>query len=257
MSPPVRVLRYGVVPYGQALAHQLALRERLIADEDAAGWILCLEHEPVVTIGKRGRETDIVSPTLLEERGVELFRVDRGGELTFHGPGQLVVYPILKLSQLGLGVVDVVRGLASALAETLAARHDLETSYDPEHPGLWTSEQPARKIGSVGMRVSRGVSTHGAALNLVNDMIPFSWIVACGMPNAPMTRLQDYVDVPVDLGRFTDDFLPRFASQIGTELVAGEEPLPGPDTWIESLPLRGLAKSSVSGVASPVDNRGG
>lgn len=233
----LRVLRYGVVPYGQALAHQTELRERLQAGEDHPGWLICLQHPPVVTLGKRGRESDIVSPELLSERGVELFRVDRGGEATYHGPGQLVVYPIVRLDDLGIGVVDVVRGLAASLADTIREGYGLETKYDPDHPGLWTGEQPSRKIGSVGMRVSRGVSTHGAALNVVNDMIPFSWIVACGMPNAPMTRLQDYVDESIDLEIFTDLFLTSFASRMKVDLTAADIELPPSSRWHRSLDL--------------------
>lgn len=223
----VGVLRHGVVPYGQALAFQHGLRDRLITGaEPGAGWVVCLQHNPVVTLGKRGKETDLVSPALLESRGVRVFRVDRGGEATYHGPGQLVVYPILRLDDLGLGVVDVVRNLAGALADTLREAWGLETVYDPDCPGLWTLEEPRRKIASVGMRVSRGVSTHGAAINLVNDLIPFSWIRACGMSNAPMTRLQDYVEEVVDIEEFTAEFLPRFASRIGVELTERAEELP-------------------------------
>ncbi len=231
----LRVLRYEVVPYGQALALQLALRERLQAGEDHAGWLVCLQHPPVVTLGKRGQESDIVSPQLLAQRGVELFRVDRGGEATYHGPGQLVFYPIVRLEALGLGVVDVVRALAEALSMTLR-EHGVETRYDPDHPGVWTTEEPPRKMGSVGMRVSRGVSTHGAALNVQNDMIPFSWIVACGMPNAPLTRLRDYLEADPDLAAITDRVLHHFAQRVGASLVEAEEELPE-SGWQASQPL--------------------
>lgn len=220
---------------------QTALRARLQADEAHPGWIVCLEHPPVVTLGKRGREEDIISPQLLSDRGVELFRVDRGGEATYHGPGQLVFYPIIRLDDLKLGVVDVVRSLASALSSAVAD-YGVQTRYDPEHPGLWTTEDPSRKMGSVGMRVSRGVSTHGAALNVLNDMIPFSWIVACGMPNAPMTRLADYVDEPPELTSLRDGVLRHFAAAIDVELVDGDEQLPGAQEWVSSLPLPSTAR---------------
>lgn len=233
----LRVLRYGVVPYGQALAHQLDLRRRVQEDPDNAGWVVCLQHPSVVTLGKRGKASDLISLDLLEERGVELFRVDRGGEATYHGPGQLVLYPIVDLDLVGVGVVDLVRTLAASLGDALRETCGLETSYDPEHPGLWTTEDPARKIASVGMRVSRGVSTHGAAINLANDMIPFSWIVACGMPNAPMTRLQDYVDEPVELDAFAERVLAAFAARLDVELLDDEQQLPQPSDWVESMPL--------------------
>lgn len=232
----LRVLRYGVVPYGQALAHQVTLRGRLQDGEGHAGWLICLQHHPVVTLGKRGRESDIISPSLLQERGIELYRVDRGGEATYHGPGQLVIYPILRLDDLGLGVVDVVRALAGALSDTVR-EYGVDTRYDPDHPGLWTTESPSRKMGSVGMRVSRGVSTHGAALNVVNDMIPFSWIVACGMPNAPMTRLGDYLDMPPHLEHVEDRTLEHFATAVKVDLVDAHEELPAASAWESSVEL--------------------
>lgn len=232
----LRVLRYGVVPYGQALALQHTLRERLQVDSAHPGFLVCLQHPPVVTLGKRGQPSDIISPTLLADRGVELFRVDRGGEATYHGPGQLVIYPIVRLDDLGLGVVDVVRALAHALAEAVRP-FGVELHYDPDHPGLWTDETPGRKMGSVGMRVSRGVSTHGAALNVLNDMIPFSWIVACGMPNAPMTRLCDYLEEPPDLEALGTAALERFAARIGVALAPGDEELPPAHAWVQSLPM--------------------
>ncbi len=236
-APTLQVLRYGVVPYGQALALQHRLRQRLYEGEED-GFVVCLEHEPVVTLGKRGRPTDIVSPSLLEDRGVSLFSVDRGGEATYHGPGQLVVYPIVRLEALGLGVVDVVRRLAESLAATLSSQHGVAASYDTEHPGLWTAETPRRKIASVGMRVSRGVSTHGAAINLSNDLIPFSWIVACGMPNAPMTRLADQIDGEVDFAAFREAFLAELSSALEVGLIDGEVDLPKHE-WVQSLPLPG------------------
>ena len=223
----LRVLRYGVVRYERALRMQHALRQRLWDGEPHAGWIVAIEHNPVVTLGKRGREHDIISPTMLEQRGVDIVRVDRGGEATYHGPGQLVLYPIVRLDELGLGVVDLVRSLAAALGDTVA-EYGVPTHYDPQHPGLWTDETPSRKMGSVGMRVSRGISTHGAALNVNNDLIPFSWIVACGMPNAPMTRLADYVDSTIDLDDLGSRCIDRFCARIGATLRADEEPLPDP-----------------------------
>ena len=213
----VEVLRYGEIPYGVALDLQSSLRQNCYDDPEFPGYVVALQHSPVVTLGKRGRAEDIISPDSLAEFGAEIFEVDRGGEATYHGPGQLVIYPIVRLEKFGLGVVDLVRGLADVLAATVAEFAGVEIVYDTDHPGLWTTEDPARKMASVGMRVSRGVSTHGAALNLTTHLIPFSYIVACGMPNAPMTRLQDYVDEPIDLGRFTDLFLERIATSLDAE----------------------------------------
>lgn len=239
----MKLLRPGLLPYGQALALQLELRERLQTrrghDGESTGYLVCLEHPPTITLGKRGRASDLVSPQWIREQAIELFKIDRGGEATYHGPGQLVIYPILRLDELGLGVVDLIRGLADSLAKTLSS-YGVTAVYDREHPGLWTTmEEPHRKIASVGMRVAGGVTTHGAAINLVNDMRPFSMFVPCGMPGAPMVRLLDCVgDVNVDA--FTAEFLDHFAAHFGVELEPFEVELPAEDSWVSPISLEEL-----------------
>lgn len=232
----MKLARPGLLPYGQALALQLLLRERLKsgAAGESVGYLLCLEHPPVVTLGKRGKLDDVFGIDSLKSRGTEFFQIDRGGEATYHGPGQLVIYPVLKLDSLGIGVVDLIRGLAASLADTLA-EYGLEAAYDKEHPGLWTVDSPPRKIASVGMRVSGGVTTHGAAINLVNDLTPFSLFVPCGMPGAPLTRLQDYVDEPVVLEEFTDRFLLHFQTFLNQPFEPVELQLPDEDLWPSPL----------------------
>lgn len=235
-SPRLMHLPLGTVPYGQALALQLEIRSKLQGDLlPWDGVLITLQHPPTVTLGKRGREEDLIGRDFLKERGVELFRIDRGGEATYHGPGQLVVYPVFKLEPLGLGVVDLVRGLASALGRSLK-EWGVGAEYDVEHPGLWTNDEtPSRKIASVGMRVSGGVSTHGAAINLNNDMIPFGSIVACGMPNAPMSRLRDYLSGPVDLDLFTERVVDEFVTGFGWEIKKGTLELPLEDAWVDGV----------------------
>ena len=233
--------RLGAVPYGQALALQHRLRDRLAERRgaDPSGWVLTLEHPPTVTLGKRGKPEHLSNPQWLADRGVEIFRIDRGGEATYHGPGQLVVYPIVDLDRLGLGVVDLIRGVAGCLSEAMA-EYGIAASYDLDHPGVWTDtsdlDPVRRKVASVGMRVQRGVTTHGAAINLMNDMTPFTMIVPCGMPNAPMARLADLADgheVTVD------DFADRFLAHLGRFLERGFEPaqiaLPEPGDWAAPL----------------------
>jgi lipoyl(octanoyl) transferase len=114
-----------------------------------------------------------------------VIHVDRGGEATYHGPGQLVVYLIVRLVPGRLGIADLVRGLAEVMVDLLQT-HGISASYDPERPGLWVGEA---KIASVGMRVRNGVSYHGAALNVTTELEPFSWIVPCGMPSCRMTSM--------------------------------------------------------------------
>lgn len=193
----IEVIRPGQIPYAHGLAMQLMLRERLYArdeEDELKGYLLVLEHPRTVTLGRRGELEHLMSPALLAQQGVEVFRIDRGGEATYHEPGQLVVYPILHLQSLGLGVVDLIRNMAGKLSDAIAP-FGLAASYDCDHPGLWTEGGVMRrKVASVGMRVSRGVTTHGVAINLINEMTGFRWIIPCGMPQAPMTRLLDHVE---------------------------------------------------------------
>ncbi len=234
----MKLLRPGLVPYGQALAWQLELRRRLQQDSaGAVGTLICLQHPPVVTLGKRGRLDDIFGLEALRERGTEFFKIDRGGEATYHGPGQLVIYPIVKLDNLGIGVVDLIRGLAGCLSETLA-EFDVQAAYDPDHPGLWTVGEPLRrKIASVGMRVSGGVSTHGAAINLTNDLSPFALFVPCGMPDSPMARLADCTDDAVDIDDFTDRFLEHFSEFLELEFEPHEMKPPPREEWAAPMPV--------------------
>ncbi len=234
MSNQLALLRLGTVPYGQALAFQFQLRERLKSrDDDFVGYVLALEHPPTVTLGKRGSLDDLVNHRWLADKGVEVYQIDRGGEATFHEPGQLVVYPILRLNAVGKGVVDIIRGMAGCLGDTVAD-YGKQAAYDLDHPGLWTTdEEPGRKIASVGMRVQSGITTHGVAMNLVNEMIGFSMIVACGMPNAPMARLADYCEGELDFGEFRDNFLKRLEAFLEIPFVDHEMELPRRQEWVE------------------------
>ena len=232
----MKLLRPGLIPYGQALAWQLRLRARLQEGDPGPGYLLCLQHPPVITLGKRGHLEDLFGLEELQRRGTQFYQIDRGGEATYHGPGQLVLYPVVRLADLGIGVVDLIRTMAEALAMALA-EYGVEAAYDKEHPGLWTKTTPARKIASVGMRVSGGVSTHGAAINLINDITPFSLFVPCGMPNAPITRLADFYAEPVDVERFTDQVLHHLARLLGLELCPYDEAPPEPDAWAPPLPV--------------------
>jgi len=231
-----------VVPYGQALATQHAIREELWDEEsEAIGTLMCLEHPPTVTLGKRGKDTDLIAPDLLRAHGIEVFSIDRGGEATFHAPGQLVLYPVMHLKRLNMGVVDVIRGLAGCITEVLAD-YGLSARYDDDHPGVWVDDgvAPPRKIASVGMRVRGGVCTHGVAINVTNDMTGFSLIVPCGIPDAPMTRLADEVDpdaFDVSLPAVRAALLPKIAALMSVELTPRELVLPEEGDWAQSLPI--------------------
>ncbi len=240
MGARVALVRPGLVPYGQALAMQLELRQRLLdaPAHEWAGYLIALEHPTTITLGKRGKPQDILTPHLLEHLGVPAYQLDRGGELTCHEPGQLVLYPIVRLDALQLGVVDLIRDLAHALAQTLLS-YGVSASYDPQTPGLWTPQQ--QKIASVGMRVHRGVTMHGAAINLTNDLSGFQLIVPCGMPDATLTTLareapQHSATLSVD--SFLTRALPALSAAMRAELVPHEEPLiHDPSRWPAPMAL--------------------
>ncbi len=149
--------------------------------------MLLLEHPPVYTLGRRAQPSELpLSPELLRERGIEVHESDRGGRITFHGPGQLVAYPIVAVAD----VVAYVRSLEAAIVIALSRAglaSRARTEDGPDYTGVWTGE---RKIASIGVHVQRGVTTHGLAVNVANDLEPFTWIDPCGLAGVQMTSLE-------------------------------------------------------------------
>ncbi len=168
-----------------SLQHNLvtAKREKFIG----ADVILLLEHPPVFTLGHRGgMENLMVSATLLEKSGIPLIRVERGGNITFHGPGQLVVYPVIDLRKVGVSVVDYVAGLEEVMIRAAA---DLGIMAERSHvnKGVWVGD---RKLGSIGIALRHGICYHGFAFNVNLSLKPFSWIQPCGLPDIEMTSIE-------------------------------------------------------------------
>ena len=187
---PIAASWLGRVDYHEALA----LQKRLVT-ERAAGAIgdrlLLLEHPAVLTLGRTADPSHVrATPELLAARGIEVVRVERGGEVTYHGPGQLVAYPIIALAPRGLMVRPLVRALEAALIATCAADDVLAGRRDG-HPGCWVDPDgpDPRKIGALGLRIERGVSYHGIALNVTADLADFDLIDPCGMPAVTSTSI--------------------------------------------------------------------
>jgi lipoyl(octanoyl) transferase len=180
----------GRIEYGRAWSLQKRLAAAR-ADERIADQLLLLEHPAVLTLGRMSDPSHVlVSPDELAARGIGIVRVERGGEVTYHGPGQLVAYPILALSRRGLLVRPLVRALEDAMIETCRAL-GVEGARRDGHPGCWIDpEGPVpRKIGALGLRVERGVSYHGIALNVSMELADFELIDACGMPGVVSTSI--------------------------------------------------------------------
>jgi lipoate-protein ligase B len=179
------VCHLGTVDYRSALA----LQERLRAarqQEELPDLMLTLEHWPVYTRGRRSAPGELpMGEEWYAMQGIETVETDRGGKVTYHGPGQLVGYPIVRIDDVVTYVRTLERALVAALAqEGLRARARPEDG--PELTGVWVDE---RKIASIGVHVQRGVTTHGFAVNVENDLQPFSWIVPCGLDGVRMTSL--------------------------------------------------------------------
>jgi lipoyl(octanoyl) transferase len=179
------VCHLGVVPYREALAAQDCLRE-LRSREELPDTLLLLEHPPVYTRGRRSAEGELpFGQDFYSARGIDVIATDRGGRVTYHGPGQLVGYPIMRIADVHAYLRTMEAAIVAALAgEGIEARSRHEEGID--YTGVWVGD---RKIASIGVHVRRGVTTHGFAINVENDLDPFSWIVACGLPDVTMTSL--------------------------------------------------------------------
>lgn len=180
----------GRVPYREAWALQHELVAARAADR-LGDQLLLLEHPPVLTLGRQSDPAHIrAAAAELERRGIETVRVERGGEVTYHGPGQLVAYPIVRLAERGLLLRPFVRALESAMSATVAA-FGVSAGRREGFPGCWCDPAGAapRKLGALGLRIERGVSYHGIALNVTTDLTDFDLIDPCGLPEAEVTSI--------------------------------------------------------------------
>jgi len=183
--PELWVCHLGSIPYRDALAIQRDVRGRRQLEE-LPDTLLLLEHPPVYTRGRRSRDDELtLGEDFYRARGIEVVDTDRGGRVTFHGPGQLIGYPIMRTLDIGSYLRTMEVAIISALAkEGIRARS--RCAEGPDYTGVWVAD---RKIASIGVHISRGVTTHGFAVNVDVDLEPFSWVVACGLPDVLMTSI--------------------------------------------------------------------
>jgi lipoyl(octanoyl) transferase len=181
-SEELWVCHLGAVEYRAAVAIQEAVRARVGAGELPAV-LLCLEHPPVYTRGRRSQEGELpLGVAWYRAQGIDVVQTDRGGKLTYHGPGQLVGYPIMRIGD----VIAYLRTMEAGLIAALAAE-GIAAGTREGLTGVWVQD---RKIASIGVHVSRGVTTHGFAINVDNDLEPFSWVVPCGLAGVRMTSVR-------------------------------------------------------------------
>ena len=202
------VTHLGLMPYGEGLALQAQLRERRLAG-DIPDLLLVLEHPPVYTLGKRSEAADLpLGEEWYRERGIEVCPTDRGGRVTYHGPGQLVAYPIMAIDR----VADFVHTMEQAIVDALDDEGIEAEVREAPFTGVWTGDA---KIASIGVRVSSGVTTHGLAVNVDNDLEPFGWIVPCGIDQVRMTSVARETGRAGSLPCFRRRIAYRFAAAFG------------------------------------------
>jgi lipoyl(octanoyl) transferase len=241
VSDEILVVRCGIVPYEEARKAQRRLEAQRQRDE-VPDLLLLLEHPPVYTRGRRSTPEELpMGAQWYEMQGIEVRDTDRGGRVTYHGPGQLVAYPIVSLAPYGDDVHEYVRRLEQVMIGALD-EHGVEAGLIDGLTGVWvggqaetasrraantpiwresgpsTAEQ--RKIGSIGVHVSRGVTTHGLAVNVSNDLQPFEWIVPCGIEGCQVTSLSRELGAEQVLGEFAGTIAARFGEVYGRVPVA-------------------------------------
>ncbi len=208
----VLVVRGGLVPYCDAREAQARLEAARLAAQ-VPDLLLLLEHPPVYTRGRRSAADELpMGEDWYHAQGIEVADTDRGGRVTYHGPGQLVGYPILSLKPYGDDVHEYLRRMERLIIEALS-EWEVEAVIRDGLTGVWTPE--GRKMGSIGVHVNRGVTTHGFAINVNNDLQPFEWIVPCGIESCRMTSVARERGAEQDLGAFATTVRDRFGDVYG------------------------------------------
>jgi lipoate-protein ligase B len=207
VSKSVRLFQSSLLPYRPAWDWQAAAADSVRDGGDEV--LALLQHPPVYTFGRNIRPQHLlIDPEELASMGAEVVESDRGGDITFHGPGQLVGYPILDLRRRNLGATDYVRALEQTLLQTLA-RFAIAAERSPGRPGVWVD---GAKIAAIGVRVRGGVTTHGFGLNVETDLSWFDAIVSCGLSNANVTSMQRVLGSSPGMPAVMDALVESFSS---------------------------------------------
>ena len=217
MSEPIHVVHCGLIPYEEAHALQRRLRERRQRGE-IADVLLLIQHPPVYTRGRRATPEELpMGVEWYEAQGIEVRDTERGGRVTYHGPGQLVAYPIVSLAPYGGDVLAYVRKLERAM---IAAIGDFGIEAGPieGETGVWVhGDGRPRKIGSIGLHISRGVTTHGLAVNVNNDLQPFEWVIPCGIDDCAVTSVSRELGAEQDFDAFATAITNRYCETFDRE----------------------------------------
>lgn len=217
MADPLFVCHLGRIEYGRAFDLQTKLVDRLVTDDAAShGYLLLLEHPPTFTIGRSGSDDSVrVSAEQLAARGAKLLTVNRGGDVTFHGPGQVVAYPIVRLERQGRDVHRYLRELEETIIRTLA-QYEVEGHRKPGLTGVWVGEE---KVGAIGVAIRRWITYHGISINVDVDLSYFDLIHPCGIRDRGVTSLARILGRQVDPAAVADAFAAEFGDVFGAELL--------------------------------------
>ncbi len=216
----MRWMNLGVVPYGQALdlQHQLVDQRKRGEGDDT---LLLLQHPPVITLGRRADETNITaSQEFLAQHGIEVFKVERGGDVTYHGPGQLVGYPILDLRNFKLDVGWYVGSLAQVFVRTLADL-GVASEYRADLPGVWVGDE---KILAIGARIENWITYHGFAFNVNPNMQHWQYIIPCGIPDKGVASLARILQREISVDEVVPLVVRHFADVFGVEMEDVKQP---------------------------------
>lgn len=211
----------GLIEYNDAYRLQAELVHRRISGE-VRDTLLLLEHPAIITIGKSGKlENVLVSQKQLTDKGVSLVFVDRGGDVTYHGPGQLIGYPILNLKNRGGDLRQYVRDIEEVIIRTLSD-FGIKACRDKSHPGVWVNN---KEIAAIGLRLKKWVTMHGFALNVNTDLEKFSLINPCGFSDRGATSISSLLSQDISMAAVKKSLLSHFAEVFGTRLEQGSDAL--------------------------------
>lgn len=210
----IDVYDLGRIAYEEALSVQKQLwflrKNNLITDS-----LLILEHEPVITIGRRGDPSHIVVPeTTLKEKGVIVCSTERGGDVTYHGPGQIIGYPILRLKDYSSGVREFVDKVEEIFIKILNDHYLIKADRDNRYPGVWVG---SNKITAIGLSIHSGITMHGFAFNVNTDLTPFNWILPCGIIDRGMTSVKELIGEETDLNWMKKEIVYYFSQVFGID----------------------------------------
>lgn len=210
-----------ITDYSTTLDLQYRILNAKISGRLEEDVLILVEHPPVFTLGKRGgMENMMIDPSYLIQVGIDIIHTERGGNITYHGPGQIVGYPIINLKKSGLSVVDYVSKLEDVMIQT-AANWNISASRSHTNRGVWVGNN---KLGSVGITIRRQISFHGFALNVNVDLKPFEWIHPCGLKNIGMTSFEKELSKPMDMQHVRMGIQKNFQSVFGIELITDVKP---------------------------------